>query len=189
MNLTLVVVGKDHESLARFSGNHLEAVSTSVLLPNVRNEPLSAIGNRYLDMAGAHVIGLVHADTWFGPGALETFERVAAAGAVCGIVGRDIEGVYRWANVNPGPVSTLDCCGIFLRADLGLRFDEKLCTSFHMHAEDLCLQAHAAGIPVVVPSAKAGHYGIGSRGAWAEEYSRFRRALCAKWPWLRFQTT
>jgi hypothetical protein len=189
MGMTLVVVGKNEEAFSRFEGNDLGGASTVALLPNLRREPLSVIGNRFLNPEDVDVLGLVHADTWFGPGALQTFRRVAFAGAVCGIVGRDIEGVYRWCNVNPGPVSTLDCCGIFFRRDLGLRFDEQLCTSFHMHAEDLCLQAQSRKIPVVVPRARAGHYGIGGRGEWALEYARFRKALCAKWSGVKFATT
>jgi hypothetical protein len=188
MGLTLVVVGKNSDALARFVTTWAQGV-TIASVENVTRKPLSVIGNEYLDGIVNSVMGLVHADTWFGAGALETFCNVAEAGAVCGIVGRDLEGEYRWCNDNPGPVSTLDSCSVFLRRNLGLRFDEKLCTSFHLHAEDLCLQAQLRGIPVVVPSARAGHYGIGGRGEWAAEYVRFRKALCAKWAGVKFATT
>ena len=44
---------------------------------------------------------------------------------------------------------------MFFRRDSGLWFDAVNFDGFHMHVEDLCMQAHAKGIPVLVPPASA----------------------------------
>jgi hypothetical protein len=158
---------------------------------NSQKTPLATIGNRFLDSAKwAAVIGLCHADTSFGPGAIESFAGTAHAGAIAGIVGIDSDRVYRWSKDNPGQVSTLDSCAVFLRRDLGLRFDETVFDGMHCHVEDLCLQASRAGIPVIVPPAEADHVGARTLIAeWQSDYRLYRDKLSEKWAGVEFETT
>ena len=193
LDLTLVVVAKDRKSMDQFKLDHVNPADL-VLVVNSEGKPLSSIGNKYLDNSECAVFGLVHADVVFGPGSLEVLLRTAAAGSVCGVVGRnpDISGErgYIWANKNPGPVSTLDSASCFFRRDLGLRFDEKTFDSFHLHVEDLCIQAGQRGIPIVVPAADAYHDAHEVNGRlWLDQYWSYYPRLQAKWPGVRFGTT
>ena len=156
-SLTLVAVGKD---LAACSQLQVPAGSVISFVDNSAGRPLSHIANLALDLCQSDVFGLCHCDVAFGDGALEAFTVAAMSGAVCGIVGIDLKGMYHcsyndgrddwWAGAltagGPGRVSTLDSMAVFFRKDLGLRFDEKTFDGFHCHVEDLCLQAAARGI-------------------------------------------
>jgi len=193
MLLTLVVVGKNQADLDKFDRSHLEAVGELVLFDNASKLPLSAIGNRYLNHGSAGVVGLCHADCLFHAGALDAFNAEAEKGTVCGIVGRN-DGGYCWCYQNPGPVSTLDSCSVFLRADLGLRFDTELFVGFHCHVEDLCLQAKQKGILAMVPPANARHLGVVWQQkveglGWYTDYIRYRECLAKKWSSISFVTT
>lgn len=190
-DLTLVVVGKDVQEAAAFDLTHVD-VGELFLIGNEEGKSLSSIGNRYAETCRTAVLGLVHADCTFGPGALATFTRAALEGSVCGIVGVSIGYEYRWCSKNPGIVSTLDSCSVFFRLDSGLRFDEKVFDSFHCHVEDLCLQAQAKGIPVIVPSASAEHRGNAwrtIRDVWMPQYEIYRARLGRKWKGTDFITT
>lgn len=189
-NLTLVVVGKDTAAVAEFFEANREFLGSVelALIANENIESLAAIGNRFLESAKTPVVGLVHADTFFKAGALDIFTQTAMEGKVCGIVGRPANGnaskdhAFHWCFVTPGPVETLDSCSVFLRKDLGLRFDAEKFNGFHCHVQDLCMQAHARGIEVVVPTADATHRGIN----WAEpdfraDYAVYQERLNAKW--------
>lgn len=189
-DLTLVVVAKNSADLAQFDRTHVAGCEL-VLVANDSRTALSRIGNRYLASARTPVLGLVHADCWFGPGALAAFTATAMAGNVCGIVGVSLPDlVYQWSCRNPGSVSTLDSCSVFFRRDAWLRFDEVRFDSLHLHVEDLCLQAEERGIPVVVPAADANHRGSTSNGdIWLAEYRRYRERLCLKWAHRQFATT
>ena len=203
MRLMLVGVAKDGVGALQFqmeARSHIEPHQNVLEVPyaNTERKSLAAIGNEAMGMEwrgllGQAVIGLCHADCSFGPGALESFAVCAAAGNVCGIVGIDLDRNYRWSNGGergPGPVSTLDSCCVFLRADLGLRFDEVTFDGLHCHVEDLCLQAHARGIPVVVPAASASHVGESTfNPEWQAEYRVYRERLARKWEGTRFETT
>ncbi len=80
------------------------------------------------------------------------------------------------------PVSTLDSSCIFFSTNLGLRFDEQTFDGFHLHGEDICLQAHAKGIPVLVPAANAWHACPDVNGPnWGAERDRYKVRLDAKW--------
>jgi hypothetical protein len=188
--LTLIVVAKGEADMRAFDLSHAAGCDVA-LVSNEWRRPLSVIGNTYMDTAHTPVIGLVHADCLFGPGALDAFTAAALSGAVCGIVGVSVPDlVYHWCGINPGPVSTLDSCAVFFRRDLGLRFDEPVYNSFHCHVEDLCLQAHARNIPVIVPAAEATHRSETANGeAWLNEYQTYRQRLCRKWPGVEFATT
>ena len=208
-DLTLVVVASSPEDARRFDWTHVNAAET-VLVINYSKAALSRIGNAELFQA-AGIFGLCHADVIFGPGALDAFAKCAGAGAVCGVVGMNPDlkeggpganpGATRhnqrwgevWAYQNPGRVSTLDSAAVFFRRDSGLRFDTMNFDGMHCHVEDLCLQAHAKGIPVVVPAADATH--IGNPGLqswddwWHSDYRKYRQRLEEKWAGVRFGTT
>jgi hypothetical protein len=144
---------------------------------------MAAIGNHYLEDCW-DVFGMVHADTTFHPSALESFWRTARLGAVCGMVGIDTKKRYHWSKDirSIQPVETLDCCSVFFRKDSGLRFDAKTFDGFHCYVEDLCMQAHAKKIPVVVPPAQAAHAEDSTNDSvWRGDYFRYKDKLLAKW--------
>jgi hypothetical protein len=182
-DLTLVVIGKDWAALREFN---LEAVNAAecILVSNEAGLSISTLGNHYLEHARRPVLGILHADSSLGPGACDAFALAASAGAVVGIVGRDIARRYVWCTQGGGPVETLDCCSVFLRRDLGLAFDEINFDGFHCYVEDLCMQAHARGIPVSVPVAAASHRGnpnAPDRERFMADYARYKRRLIDKW--------
>lgn len=200
--LTLIFVAKDQPDLDAFDWSCTKGVAVKGIR-NARNEPLSVIANSELDLCETAVFGLCHADAVFGPGALDAFTAEAMAGAVCGIVGRDMQEVYRcswldsrdsWWSDNvltggPGPVSTLDGMAIFFRRDTALRFDSETFDGLHCHVEDLCLQAHAYGLSVVVPRADAYHRNHHQAAKFLLDYQRYRAKLEAKWKGTAFRTT
>lgn len=204
--MTLVVVGKDQTSLDSFLGAHkpgvLRHAGQYIFVSNTAAESLATIGNRYLVDGIQPVLGLCHADCSFGFNSLVFFYKCAMAGNVCGIAGRDMGKGNRWccnkvdtpglivASLRPGPVSTLDSNSVFFRRDLGLRFDEATFDGFHCHVEDLCLKAHAKGIPVVVPAADANHLGESTLDPeWQKQYWIYRERLAMKWKGTTFETT
>jgi hypothetical protein len=200
IRLMLVGVAKDGLGALQFQAQVRHCVDTpegTLIVPyaNTERKSLAAIGNEAIALGSPihGILGLCHADCTFGPGALESFAACAAAGKVCGIVGIDCDRNYRWSNGGergPGLVSTLDSCCVFMRADLGLRFDETTFDGLHCHVEDLCLQAAARGIPVVVPAADASHVGASTfNPEWQAEYRVYRERLARKWEGTRFETT
>jgi hypothetical protein len=194
VTLTLVVVAASHAELARFSLEYVDTVDELILLtnPEARFGGLGRIGNHALEFGRGDVVGLVHADVLFGPGAIASLTTEAARGGIAGIVGRNLAGEYIWGRdvIEPTPVSTLDSCTIFLKRSLGLCFDEKLFDSFHCCTEDLCLLAASVGIPVRVPPAVADHQGTMWRQQdWMNSYWSYREKLAAKWSNIEFTTT
>ena len=205
-NLTLVYVAKDQAGLDAFDLTHMTGAEV-IGWTNDAGLALSRIGNEMLDRCNSPVFGLCHADAVFGPGALDAFVAEAMRGAVCGIVGVDLTGVYRcsfesrrdswWQGEGasriltggPGEVSTLDGMAVFFRRDLGLRFDAEIFDGYHCHVEDLCLQAHSRGIPVTVPAADAQHRNHTQSPAFLADYRRYRAKLAAKWAGTKFRTT
>lgn len=163
------------------------------LMSNPSRRSLASIGNECIEALTYPypiVIGLCHADTDFYDGALSSLTAAAMEGAVAGIVGIDLQRIYRWSKNNPGPVSTLDSCSVFFRRDLGLRFDEETFDGLHCHVEDLCLQAQARRIPVIVPAAHASHVGQSTDNPqWQNDYRVYRKRLAEKWRGVRFETT
>ncbi len=201
-NLTLVYIAKNQAGLDAFDLTHTAGVEV-IGWANDAGLALSRIGNEMLDRCKSPVFGLCHADAVFGPGALDAFEVEAMRGAVCGIVGVDLAGVYhcsynsdrdRWWKGSqrigePGEISTLDGMAVFFRRDLGLCFDAETFDGFHCHVEDLCLQAHSRGIPVTVPAADAHHRNHTQIPAFLADYRRYRAKLAEKWAGAEFQTT
>ncbi len=189
-----------------------------VLVQNQPPCSLSEMGNRYLnqymEVYRSQVFAMIHADTYFDGWArcdhhglpvddavkpdLQILYECAMRGNVCGIVGADMSPQRWWwghqvrrttARVAIRLVSTLDSCAVFFRRDLGLRFDETF-AGFHCHVEDLCLQAHQRGIPVLVPAVRATHVGESTgKPEWQAEYARWRKVLAEKWEGTEFVTT
>jgi hypothetical protein len=197
--LTLVYIAKDQAGLDAFDLTHT-AGAEFIGYANDAELALSHIGNEMLAYSGnSPVFGFCHADAVFGPGALDAFVAEAMRGAVCGIVGIDLAGLYRcsfesrrdswWQGEGAAEVSTLDGMALFFRRDLGLRFDEQTFTGYHCHVEDLCLQAHSRGIPVTVPAADAHHRNHIQSQAFLADYRRYRAKLAAKWAGTEFSTT
>lgn len=199
--MTLVVIGKNSQSLDPWVGKHSDECSEVILFPNVNSRPLAEIANHLLDHSLDDVVGFCHADVDFGPGALQAFEESARAGKISGIVGRVPGKGNRWChNVQdipgpvwslvPGPVSTLDSCSVFFRRDLGLRFDPIAFDGCHCWVEDFCLQASRNKIPIEVPFAIASHRGDSTFNLeWQSQHQIYRRKLDVKYPQLRFETT
>ena len=169
---------------------------------NASGYPLSTVANHYVDLkwTGPHIFGLVHADMTFGPGSIEAFSDAAESCAIVGACGRALDpwpeppaGInpgYHWSKWNPGVVSTLDSSCVFFRTDLGLRFDGQTFDGFHLHVEDLCIQASQKGYPVLVPKADAVHSSPDKNGStWYTDRDRYLRRLITKWPGVRFCTT
>jgi hypothetical protein len=81
--LTLVVVAKNLVELAAFKTENVIGVVDELVMvanPGARLGGLSAIGNHALDTSRCDVVGMVHADTSFGPGTLRTFAETASRG-------------------------------------------------------------------------------------------------------------
>jgi GT2 family glycosyltransferase len=210
-DLTLVVVGSDEQNMRRFDLSHCGAAETMLVI-NYGNVALSVIGNVALSwLRPGAVLGLCHADVFFGPGALDAMAQCAGEGNVCGVVGMNPDlkedspgrnpGATKetqrwgevWADKNPGPVSTLDSAAVFFRRDSGLLFDSVNFDGMHLHVEDLCLQAQQRGIPVVVPAANATHYSNPNLNNWEDwwhkDYRRYYERFRMKWQGVRYGTT
>lgn len=181
MNLTLVVVGADAKSLDRFA--MVEQPDKLIMMANLKKRSIASIANARLAVCDTEVFGIVHADTYFGQGALKAFADAAAIGAVSGIVGVTPVREYVWCMQNPGPAHTLDCCSVFFRPDSGLAFDERTFDGFHCYVEDLCMLARSRGLDIVVPAADANHSGVSTgRTDWQEQFRMYRKRLFEKWP-------
>jgi hypothetical protein len=201
--LCLVVLGKDTDAFAAmdFHERAWREADELVLLKtkDARFGGLSEIANRVAARTRCDVVGFVHADTTFGPGALTTFARTAHGRTVTGLVGITLSREYVWSKDVPEKivrhVSTLDGCSVFFPVSLlkeGVAFDERF-ASFHCGVEDFCLSAHAARVETVVPAAQADHYsearGTFRQPQWQEAYWKDRKVLSDKWAGTRFETT
>jgi len=203
LDLSLLVVGKDLESLREWKEPRVALNFVQKLYPNTSGHSMAKIGNDFLRASPMGVFGMCHADCSISAEALITFYDVALQGKVCGIVGRDPGKGNRWCSatkdipglvwsLRPGPVSTLDSSSIFFRTDLGLSFDEEVFDGFHCYVEDVCLQAQSQGIQVVVPAANASHRGDSTFDPqWQQDYKKYRSRLQQKWSssGMKFETT
>lgn len=201
LSIAVIVIGKSDDEIRRFREQspavEVEARAMFVSNPGMRYGGTAAIANPLLEAATEDVVGIVHADTTFAPGALQVFAREAVdRNSVTGIVGRaapdpsDRFSGYVWCHTGGGPVSTLDSCAIFFRRALGFRFDGATFDSFHCVVEDICLQAQLKQIQAFVPAAQAGHVGAGGsgEGAWNDQFWTYRAKLVAKYPGIVFHT-
>lgn len=199
--LYLVVVGKDQQSIEKFFADspavRTETPGQVVAIANGSpGRGLGKLGNAHLPRArllGHSVFGLCHADCTFGPGALAVFVETARNRALAGIVGRDLQGQYRWCNgaaAGPGPVSTIDGSCLFIPTSLSLRFDDSRFDSHHCVVEDYCLQAEEIGVPRIIPAAAASHCGESTqRPEWQREYWHYRGVLNEKYSGRLYATT
>lgn len=155
--------------------------------PGARFGGFGQIANRVLDRTRCSVFGIVHADTSFATGALQTF-KLAGATKIAGLVGLRANGHldhvdYVWSRdlQHEQEVGLLDNCSVFFPVDRELRFDEVVFDSFHCNVEDLCWMASAKDIPIVVPPAHAGHAGNRTGGSiWTSDFYHYRNLLRAK---------
>lgn len=189
-DLSLVVIGKDWAALREFNLASVDA-GECILVPNLEGVSLSRLGNYFMEHVRRPIFGMIHADCSIGPGACSAFAKAAGELSVVGIVGRDVARRYVWCTNGGGPVETLDCCSVFLRRSIGLAFDETTFDGFHCHVEDLCMQAHARKIPVIVPVAAASHRGNTDdpdRERFMADYGTYKGRLNRKWGTLVITT-
>lgn len=192
-SLAVLVLGQSETELADFVRRSPTAKEEAnlVLFSNPRRKfgGYATIANGFISERQEDVVGIVHADTGFGAGALRTFAENALLGRLVGIVGRAASGPYVWGRDGGGEVSTLDSCSVFFPRALGLRFDGVLFDDFHCVVEDLCLQARSRGIGSFVPATDASHAGSNQSPGWLSNYQRYRQRLEKKWKGVRFLTT
>ena len=175
-----------------------------IINPKARFGGMGAIANRVLDRTACDVVGLIHADTTWGLGDIDRLAGVVVGGNVAGIVGCALEpqpyttnnnGLHHivWGHKIPDDreidVSTLDACTIFLRHDMGVRFDTQTFDMFHCCVEDVCLTAAKNGARILVPNVKADHIGTNRAPVWGHEYARYRQKLVEKHRGTFFRTT
>jgi SAM-dependent methyltransferase len=191
----LLVLGKSTQELSAFCARNPHAASEARLVlvanPNKVRGGYAAVANTFLDTVTEDIVGVVHADTTFGVGVLRSMfrEAVCTGGRLTGMAGRSFDS-FVWGKDGGGEVSTLDSCAVMMPRGLGLRFDGELFDDFHCCVEDLCLQALKLGVQTYVPPLYAEHLGFIDRPAdWMTNYWRYRTALAAKWPGIRFITT
>jgi hypothetical protein len=169
--LSLLVTACEPKDLTEFMSKNPHVIEecselTLLIAKDHRLGGQARIGNRLLESASGNVVGLVHADTTFGPGDLPRLAETANEGKVCGMVGRstlDDVGIcsgYVWGKdiQSETSVSTLDGCSIFLPRGIGCRFDDKTFDGFHCVVEDFCLAVEDLGIPVVVPKLESANH-------------------------------
>lgn len=200
MKSVIVVLSGSDAELALFDPKPLYAATQVIIVRNDerRYGGYGQVGNRILDsvLPEADVFGIVHADTTFGGMSDVHAMLEEARDHVAGIVGKSLDGREVWAKniLKTECVSTLDSCSLFFPTKSGLRFDTTTFDDFHLCVEDVCLQAHAKGIPVCVPPANANHrgnraYDPHARGPWYEKYWLYRDRLAKKWAGTPFTTT
>jgi hypothetical protein len=210
--LGLVVLAKNAQELGTFCGWNPRITEETdelalVANPGRRFGGLGAIANRYFRAFQSDVVGIVHGDTYFPPGALTEFaEEAEKYFALTGLVGRRLDGYYLWAKDThaidpflntriealPGnrEVSTLDGCAVFFPKRLDLRFDADTFDSFHLCVEDLCLQAASRKIVSLVPHVPGCEHRSGEQKApWLAAHALYYGKLVTKWDGKTFRTT
>lgn len=198
-SIDLLVLGQSEAELEDFLRRSptaaTEAKLNLVANPKKKLGGLALLANQTIDRGQGSVVGAVHADTTFAPGAITVLARAAleGAGRVVGLVGRGFDPIFIvWGSEGGGPVSTLDSCSVFMPRSLGLRFDAQTFDDFHCAVEDLCIAAAERSIPIFVPAVDAGHTGemtIKNPTEWLPNYYRYKELLHRKWPGRVFVTT
>jgi hypothetical protein len=186
LDLCLGVIGADKAECSMFDSAHVDC---ELYLIDNEGRSTASIANDLLASTRCKVFGLAHPDVNFGPGATKALYDVAMAGNICGIVGVNplLEYPLNYVRcyANPGPVYVLDDCAVFFRRGIKLTFDAETFDAWSAYVPDFCYQAHGCYIPIVVPSAKAGHTGKRFRENYQQhniEWEVQRAKLRAKWP-------
>lgn len=202
--LSLLVLGQQREDLVDFlkRSPHVPEECDELRLlanPQARFGAYSSIANHLIDTAHGAVVGIVHADTVFGPGDIRKLAETASGRKLCGMVGRSlrndvgIKNGYVWGTKIFGEtgVSTLDACSIFMPRLIGILFDAVRFDGWHCMVEDFCLVARAKGIPIVVPQlVGAAHLEKQTYDpAWQAAYAFYKDKLNSKWSDAVFRTT
>jgi len=198
--LTLVVLGRSRdECCVAGRGIDPSMADELIFVANLSAQwgGLGRIGNHYLAAAQGDVLGLVHADLMLSGTVCTALVAAATGGAIAGVVGRgDPGGIWSRDVTAPTPVSTLDSCSVFVSrataARVQVSFDEKTFDWFHCCVEDFCLQAAAAGLPVLVVPGWADHPNpcMSSRNGWpVNEHRLYKEKLERKWAGTPFLTT
>lgn len=205
----VLVIGKTDEEILAFSRRNPHAATEAKMHllsnPGMKHGGFARIANQFIDEATTGVVGMLHADTTFAPGAIREFCRVASQGHIVGMVGREGKSPYRylWSYLAPGDVpddplkgiggevSTLDACSIFMPRKPELRFDGATFDGFHCVVEDLCIHArHRLGMKIVVPvGVVADHLADSNRNQkWMNDWFSYRSKLVEKWRGIDFHT-
>jgi hypothetical protein len=173
----------------------------------IKNCPSAGAGlNRGLERARHEWVVCIHQDVVLGDGwdrcvaqQLREAERRFGPIGVAGVYGvgdaipaPEPDGVFSAARTGwvvdrgrvlrdgpalPAAIATLDELLLIVRRDAGLRFDDAL--GFHLYGADLCLQARARGLGVVVVEALCQH---NSRSVGLPEaFYESARVLARKW--------
>ena len=127
---TFGYIEHDFNVFNRYLKKSLETLDKNlfeVLTTNDINKP-SVNYNTLLNNCKTEYIIFTHSDVSFPPNLLECIENtinlVPDFGCL-GMVGVDIDGLYKWSNTNEiYEVDTLDCCFIVLKVSNLIKFDE-----------------------------------------------------------------
>lgn len=186
----LVVIGKDAEALAGFSlKNVLPDVEEVVLVANLSRRSYASIVNEHLLNLAPQVLGVVHADTAFGRGAVGrmVYETLNVdTPTISGLVGRKLDGTYIWAKKIEATteVSVLDGCSIFIPCGWHTvpLLDGTVFDGLHLSVEDYCLRLRQLGFRIVVPPVAADHRGDSTLDpAWQNQYRYYRNRFDRRW--------
>jgi hypothetical protein len=204
--LSLLVLGQSREDLADFLKRSPTVAGECDELrllanPNAQFGAYSSIANHLLGTGRGDIVGMVHADTVFGPGDIPKLTETASERKICGLVGRalrDDVGVsngYVWGTKisRETAVSTLDACSIFMPrlVGTGILFDFIRFDGWHCMVEDFCVAATLKKFPIVVPPLRgAAHLEKQTRDPeWQAAYTFYKGRLESKWADVKFRTT
>jgi glycosyltransferase involved in cell wall biosynthesis len=189
LEASVATVWVDREVLHGTLAPSLEGLRVERLL--ARGEPWTCLAseyNRLMDSASCDVVVFVEPDVEFSR---DAFENVVAAvrrpdvGAA-GLIGAAKGSGEVWSRdiEDERDVDTLDACVLAVDRRMGFRFDDRLFPGLHLHVEDYCCQARAAGSRcVVVPARRFEHHST----TWSREgpdwgdYSKYKAVLLDKW--------
>ena len=165
--------------------------------------------NDLIDRCETDYLILTHQDVSFPSNLLnqieETIKHVPDWG-VLGMVGVDVNRVYRWSEFDKlYEVDTLDCCFIVIRKDSPARFDTQIFDEYHLYVEDFCAQMkrlhNKTNYTIAInsgeildinynpnlPVKQLSHHSatVSKRGYCWGRYSEFRQKLENKWPSIK----
>lgn len=198
---TLTVVTKNDAEVETWKSIDTSCVNDLRILRNAGGPGYGVVGQFYLDVhRAAHgnrgIYGIVHGDTYFEPGALERFAKVAREGNCAGIVGVTLDHHYVWCKADREPewhnegttvrygggeVCCFDGCGIFFPVLDGFDFDPFTFDGHHCVVEDMCLNARLRGMKLIVPDAEGDHRASRASPEWYKSFVIERKKLLKKY--------